>query len=719
MARRIGRALTEIEGVERGIPLLREPERIPELAPTQTVTVGSEDTFNAAIKDPNALTSLREAVAAGNEPAKQEAIRVFETTNKERSFKDLLDVKKTAEGALDFATSPTGKFIGRVGIETGLGLTAAGPIGGATALTRSVGRNFVLRSGERVARGLVRAAPNMARVGVGEAVGSLISEGFDPTLDPESGEFSLPLALERAAETGAYGALFESFVPGVNDAIEFLRKGGFRLVDDAAEPVVEKILEEGAAAAPGFFANSRTLQVLDNIAAGSFIGGGKGRKAKRKGAEVFNEEVESFIDAYRTAAKSSIEVESLARNLIEGGVENFNLVGKKMYGVIDEIGDAGFVVDLNPLINQLNKMANEFKGEGAEAILKKIDRIRKRGQVSDLNTVTFETAADIRSSLLSITRDGTSLFGDAASAFGKRTSPIVHEAMEKAFKMVGDKPGLIEEIPGELLARKLAADKFWKDGAKIFNTDLMAQLAGDAPTGLVRAAQGSPGAMKIMRETIEGIDTPVRTAAGEILTGKQVWDQVKGQLLFEESRKVLGKTTGEVTEGIVQGQQMVNQLLAKPELMTEAFGKEGYESVLALFERAAFAQGKGAKKGLPGRIWIQFAQATALATPLTIAMGVGDPALQAAGAAFVLTGPAMIAGLFASPRFTRLILKGTDKNIAFAKRTRALVQAAAMAQREGYLVAGAADRSKKDIPFGVDRPIPAFPAHLAGPRNPQ
>jgi hypothetical protein len=720
------RALTDVErrvsASMLGFGEPEEPDRVPELAPTQSVTIGSEDAFNAAIRDPRALESLRQAVAAENESDKQKAIRVFETTNEGRSFKDLLDVEKTAEGAKEAFTSPTGKFITRTIGETAGGVAAAGghPIGAVRPLTRTVGKNVIKRAGERVVRGVQRAAPNMWKVGLGEGVTSLLMEGIDPTLDPESGEFDLRAAIERAAITGTTGALFESIVPGVNDGLEFLRKGGFKLVDEAAEPVVEKILEEGAAAAPGFFANSRILQLMDNIAAGSFFGFGSGKRVKRKGAEIFNKEAEDFIDAYRTAASGSIAVEQLASDLLTGGVDAWKLTGKKMYGVIDELTGGGYKVDLNPIIRELETARSKFGGQGAKQILDDIENMRKHGRVSELNTVSFEDAHEIRSDLLALSRGGgDELVAGKKQALGKRLSPLISAEMDKAFKLVSGKPGLIEEVPGELIKRKHAADAFWKAGSETFNTSLVRQLAADGPTGLINAARKSPGSMRVIRETIESIDTPVRTATGEVLTGEQVWKNVQGQLLFEESNKVLGKTSGTVTEGLIEGQGMVNRLAAQPELFTEAFGKEGYQNLLDFFESAAFAQGKGAQRELPGRLFIQFAQAGALgALPAAVFFGVGDPAEAGVRAAFVLAAPAWGAAMLANPKFTRFLLRGTDKNISYTKRTRALVQAAAMAQREGFVIADASQRrkdSESEVPFGTSRPLPALPAHLSGP----
>lgn len=715
------RPLTDVErGVSGGMLFgtpEEEPDRVPGLAPTQTVTIGSEDAFNAAIKNPAALEALRQAVAAENEPAKREAIRVFGEVNKEKSISDLLDPVKTFEETKAALTSPTGKFITRVVGETAGGVIAAGgsPIGAVRPLTRTAGKGVVKRAGERVVRGIQRAAPNMWKVGLGEGVASLLMEGIDPTLDPESGEFSLPLALERAAITGATGALFESLVPGVNDGLEALGRGGYKLVDERARPAVEKLIEKGYAAAPGFFSKSRTLQLVDNIAAGSFFGGGRGKRVKRKGAEVINEEAEALIDAYRTAAGSRIAMEQLAGDLLTGGVEAWKVTGNKMYGVIDELTGGGYKVDLNPVIKKLKIASGRPSGKGAQKLLDDIENMRKHGNVSDGNTVSFEIANELRSDYLSITRGGEDeiVYGKM-QALGARLSPLIGKEMDRAFKTVTGKPGLIEEVPGELIKRKKAADKFWREGSETFNTRLIRQLAADGPTGLIDAATKSPGAMRIIRETIESIDTPVATATGEVLTGDQVWKNVQGQMLFEESRRALGGAEGTIKEGLIQGQGMVNNLKAKPELFEEAFGKEGYENLIDFFESAAFAQGKGAQKELPGRIFIQFAQASALgALPGLVFFGIGDPKEVALGGALILAGPARAAAVLADPKFTKFILKGTDKAISYTKRTRALAQALAMAGREGFVAADTSQNKEEKTPQLRSGPLPALPAHLA------
>jgi hypothetical protein len=694
-----------------------EPVRIPELDSPQVVTVGDNSAL-FDMKDPQTIERLKEAVNVSTDPQLSGAITAFETP---RSMKDLLDPVKVVEGAKEALTSPTAKFIGRVGLETGAAYAAAGPLGPATALTRTVGRNVLLRAGERVGRGVARAAPNMWKVGLAEGTASMLAESFDPTRDPESGEFDLRAALERAAVTGTTGMLFESFVPGVNDVFERLARGGFDLVDDAAEPAVERILDEGTAAAPGFFAKSRLIQLLDNIAAGSFFGGGKGKRVKRQGAKIYDRAAESFIDAYRTAAGGRIELEQLASDLLTGGVDAWKLTGKQMYGVIDELTGGGYKVDLNPVIKKLEEARAKFGGEGAQKILDDIERMRKYGKVSDGNTVSFEDAHELRSDLLALSRGGgDELVAGKKAALGKQLSPIVDAEMDKAFKAIGSRPGLFEEVPEELIRRKREADAFWKAGSQTFNTALMRQLAADGPTGLVDAAMKNPGSMKIIRETIESIDTPVTTATGEVLTGRQIWENVKGQILFEESRAALGGAEGTIKEGLIQGQAMVNNLKAKPELYIEAFGERGYQNIIDFFESAAFAQGKGAQKELPGRLFIQFAQASAIAAvPALLFLGAGDPKEVVFGGAFVLAGPARAAALLANPRFTDFLLRGTNRAISYQKRTRALAQAIAMATREGFVVADMSDQKRKseDTEFGVTKPLPPFPAHLVGPRQ--
>ena len=733
MARRIGRSPRDLK-LAQGTQAAREELGLSRAAPTpepqsKSVTVGAGSKAVADIlSNESNIRSLRLAASTAPEDQQNslESLLALQKT-RSSSVPELFTAQKIFGSALDTAFNPpatiaatietakgpVGKFVARTAIEVGIGQLAAGPVGAATALTRSVGRGVALRAGERIARGVVRAAPNIARVGGGEAIGSLVAETFDPT----GGEFDLQAAAERAAVTGLVGGTAELLVPGFSDAFNFLRNGGFQLVD-GARPVVDKLMAEGAqVASPGFFSNSRFIQILDNIGSGSFFGGGKLAQAKRGGAEFFDDEVGAFMNAFQTFARGTIEVEKLAKDLILNGADAFRLVAKKKYGVIDELVGGGFNVDLNPLIKQLKTMEAEFGGGGATKILSEIDRIRGFGKVSDLNTVTFQTAADIRSKLLGLSREGNSIFAGEASKFGKRTSPTVTEQMEKAFKFAS-KEGLITEAPEALIKRWKSANEFWKEGVGTFNTGLMARLAGESPSGLINAARNSPGAMRIMRNTIEGIEGKV-LVQGKDVTGKQVWEQVQGQLLLDQATKALGR--GEVVADLVDGAKVVRAFKQKRELMEEAFGKEGFENVLNVFEHAALVQGKGQKKGLPGKMWIQLSQGTALAAGLPAAAGVFIGLGGAAGAAtvagfgLIMFGPLAAASKFSKKSFTKWLLQGTDETITAEKRIRAMTQLVVLAREQGFVIANTSQGERARAGQKQWTPGPAF---LGGPQQP-
>jgi hypothetical protein len=297
------------------------------------------------------------------------------------------------------------------------------------------------------------------------------------------------------------------------------------------------------------------------------------------------------------------------------------------------------------------------------------------------------------------------------------------QAMEDAFQQVSAS-GLSTGL--DLGKKWRAANKFWKEGAEVFNTSLMTRLAKDDPASVVRAIGSSPGNMRATRDVIEGFKGTIKTSDGIAVSGQEIWTQVQGELLSREASKAvtIGRSAG-IKNGLIDGTSMLNQIQKNNQIFEEAFSKEGVANITKVFKRVALAQGEGAAIGLPGGMWIQLTQATAAAAVgggiLAIGFageGEGGLSRQAlAGAGLVLLGPAVTSRLFANPNFSKWLIQGTDKTITAQKRIRALIQLTAMATREGMVVANTSEQNQILHSNEAPEPFTPWPAFLEGPQQ--
>ncbi len=548
--------------------------------------------------------------------------------------------------------TPGQKMASRIIVETGGGI-AAGPFGAAKNLT--------------TATRLI----NAARVGAGETVGSLISESFDPSKDP----------FVTGGITGAVGAGFELATPQIARGIEAARRGGLAL-KEGASPIIRKILAKGKPVAPGFYSDNFLIQVLDNITASSFFGGGKLRKAREAGAEVAQDEVRAFLDSLQHFTKGGVEVEDLIRDILADGADAFRVTAAKKYGLLDELVGNSLRVDLNPLISELLSSVKKFGGADGLRVLQEIDRLRKLGEVGANNSVSFETAATIRSGLLQLARSSESLISSGSSTLGRQMAPLVDAAMNRAIQRGGKNlpPGV---KPKDVQAAWRGAQGFWKHGIKEFNNNLIKALSTEDPRKLASALMNNPRAAKRVKNLIVNSKDFTEEAvfgtigSGVKVEGKLVWEEVQGHLLNK-----LAETTID-SLGEISGKKLARRMITQKEVLLEVLGPKRYENAVRLFNELALAEGSRAAKDIPGGIWMQFEQATAAAS--AVAFMFGQKGLGTTGL-FVLAAPRPLTKLLLNDKFTNWALLGLNPKTPPEQFVRAIGQMAVIAMREGAKV---------------------------------
>jgi hypothetical protein len=587
----------------------------------------------------------------------------------------------------------------RLAIEVGAGVYGAGL---ASAPRAAALATRAVAAAPRVARAAVAAAPGVAKrvavgaaSGISEGMGSLVSELIDPSGNP----------VKAAITTGATGFVGEAaLVPGFAKAYSKLREGGFAL-KEGARPVVQRLLKRGLPASPGFFSDKHWVQILDNVAAGSFAAGGKVKEIREAGARSIGADADNFIRSFKTYSDDVIDVENFAREIIRGDADAFRLTAKKKYGIIDEIVGGGYRVNVGPIEDALKARVKEFGGKSSvQPLLAEMQRLRDIGEIDALGTMSFETAADLRSGFLRLSRSGDELVSGKAAGLGKNIAPIVDRQMQEAIQRMSASG----QFPGDdLLLRWREANAFWKEGTKTYNSRLIKAIAKDDPQALMRAIGDDPRKIRQVRDIVQA--SKEVTESG--LTGPQVWKEMQGQMLTDAAAKSTS-TIGDAE--VLVGKKMVNLLLKKKEAFIEAFDKSGYDNAVKIFNELALAQGSAAETRLPGGIFIQLKQAQAAGKAIEsvglifgYSSGLGPPEMA------ILAGPTVVANIMNSKPFTRWALLGLNPKTPPMQRIRAITQLMALGVKNGaeFIAAG----EKETEPTREDAARAPLPAFLQGP----
>ena len=271
----------------------------------------------------------------------------------------------------------------RFGLETGLSM-AGGMAAGAVAGPPGVAAGAVGGAGTGMARALLFRSLG---AGIGAAAGSLAAEPMDPSEEP----------LKRAGITGGTGAAGEA-IGVIGNRVLF--GGTFR---GSITPEGKNALALGLRGTPAQLTRSRALDIMENVAEASLLGGGKIGKARQESIDAAFDLVKEFHATFPKAG--DLATESYTRML---------------YRLIPD-----FAVDMTPT----KKLA-------AQVLAQSGDISPGARQLSNLilesaDKVPFDQAARLRSHFLGVSRQITSeLKPHEASSAARRLAGALDDAIE-------------------------------------------------------------------------------------------------------------------------------------------------------------------------------------------------------------------------------------------------------------------------------------------------
>ena len=613
----------------------------------------------------------------------------------------------------DFLTSPE---FGRLVLEIGGGVIAAGMTGGASAPI-TLGRIALLSRPF-----LSNLARRSAAAGVGGAGGSAVAT---TTIDPKDDMVKevIRAAIENAAGEGIGGlavkGIQKAVAPGMkllrgaDDAIktieeqrEIIKAGKASAIDKAAKIELEEAAKKGLLT-PGIVADSEFLDQIQNIVKSGVFGSGGLRKAEAGAETIAKSGIDDFVNQFiitdNKVATGKLIQESLAkqRNAFDAIVDAKYKNVDDLLGIVKDPKTGVVVSSKSPLINttpyhnllnarikDLQKVAGGSQDKAALELLEFQKTLPYNADFSLIN--------QYRQKLLQLGRSANTTNTKNIASFTKE-----YNILEKEIT------GLLENAAVSPEAKKafFEANRFYREGLEDFNNQIITKLVEKRPDLVFKELVRSGGEVVPMQEALKIIDkravTPALKAESE-----QLKLGLKGELL----RKAIGDSTEPIGQynrlnaNKLEGFIGSSASGAKPgkfeDISKELFTKQEYNRLLELQNALKFSQGKliqdpGPK---PGAMFFQFAQAGAAGTVLTLNTYQGEATKGIAGAALILGTPKALGWMLTSPKaleyLTRTV-KATDPTI----KGSAFKQLVAHLGDEGIIDQGEAKRVIEETDF--------------------
>ena len=490
---------------------------------------------------------------------------------------------------------------------------------------------------------------------------------------------ALGYGAREAAGEGAFQLLHKYF--------PFLRKllrGKDGKALEAGAKSSQRILTEGGATlTPARISKSPTVDMIEQLAEVSFLGGGALREAGEKAVNVSQEQLGKFLtDLYYPGTaekafvknftnKASLEnVDDLMKNFLLKGRDFYDTAVNAAYKNVNQTAKKYLrntkIIDTNKLLSSFDRQIKIQGGDMSDPAVQSLRKYIANFANEGKGGVDFLTGKNIRSNLLSktgyYTTSGTTppkylnkIAGDMASYMSK----LMDDSLKKAVK----EGKLGKKEAEEILSSYKTANQVYKQGKETFNTKFVSQLLLDETAG--QTSKQSLDAIDNIYKTITGAgDKPGR--AREFF--KLINNGVKNKIITQEAADVIRqKMQGQffsnvlkdaTNEGIIDAKKVLDFTSGRKgpgeRVLKEIF--YGNQSSLKNMEKylnsMVLAQSKGIEKQKGSLAFIS-SQFAAAGTVLTL--GGGSPTAVGAGLA-ILGGPAVIAKLFSNKNFVDNLL---------------------------------------------------------------
>ncbi len=392
--------------------------------------------------------------------------------------------------------------------------------------------------------------------------------------------------------------------PGAKEAAKLLRKSGLGITLAQAT-------------------DNRLIDLMESIAEGSLLGGGKLQKLKTiQIPAAITRAVRDLSDdfAKSTGRLTGEEVGEVLLDTLNKKNTAFKRASRSIYSQVDKLvkrsGAVGEIVDVTPLKkfaqSRLQSKVRVLRSTTGDTLLDSIVNLPDR--------VTFKQASSLRSALLTQSRN-MSVTKDVALGLTKQLSKMSDGAIDKAGR----------QLAPEALAMKRFADKFHRTGKEIFNSKIIKGLSRNLADNPEKAVPRifQKGASKQIRLIRNTVDEPT-------------WDALKHgyiETLISSSKNA---------DGAFIAKSFLNKL--DDPILKASFSPSEIASIKTLGKAVSVLQKPAAAFGATGRLVIAISQAGILTG--------GAFAQRPGKAALIAFSPAAFARIATNKKWSRLLIEG-------------------------------------------------------------
>ena len=481
---------------------------------------------------------------------------------------------------------------------------------------------------------------------VGMAAGGILGAGFgaatgvatkqiaqhiadDPNAPTTSGEAAKEIALAGGRQA-AYEAGGRGVVGVVGKVLAPFRKTITQeavIATKALEKYMpKKFLGKTPALLPAEATENRILDIFENIAEGSLIGGKKIADYKNIiRPQAMSSMVDDLVKTFGEKAEPDLVGEAFTL-AVSKGLKPSRLAATTLYNTVDDM-TMGVKIPTVSLKSFAKPLAERAKELGSiEAKNAGDDLVQAIMELPD--NVSYGTAKELRSRLISKI-DEFSILNKKAPAIGKakHTVGLIDSAIENTLKTQNpDALGLWRQ-----------ANALYKGGSEQFDNDfirgLIKQSVDKGNPEAIAKQIFKPGAISNIHKAKSAVD-------------EKTWMELKSWYVQDIVKKSVSPS------GELSGQTFVNQLTGKTGMgdkaLAEIFNPEELQAVKNVGVALQIATRKQAE-GV-GKMWIQLTQAGAV-------IGLADERTRPYSMV-LLGGPAVVSRLFTNPIAAKWLIQG-------------------------------------------------------------
>ena len=492
----------------------------------------------------------------------------------------------------------------------------------------------------------------------------------------------------------------KGFVADQQTVKQFAEAAGLKTSAKQIKGLEKTAIEIAQGLTPGVKSSNRTLEIIENIAQKSIVGGGaittRYQAAKEVGDIIARDVLQEFQQG---AAVGEAEIGRLFLESLGGARGAFDETANKLYKNVNDILIEKGALDTQVIpVNTLNNTIDDIKKFYTESRIPETLGLRINSILKNID----ERTGKYSFSQLDKLRKG--LQDDFATLTDKTSRGYNGKLIAQVDKILGD-PALNQLIPKEAVDALNLANRFVREGNDVFTRGITnTLLKKTAEDGLVLSKDAK--AVQQVFKQVAGQDN-IMTARAlfreiDALSGKDVPEQFgltelkkvidpktgKGVLTEAEANKLkqsikghyLSNALSESVSGSEQFGKFYNAdkftkaLDKRPELRKFLFDGADGKKLAELENTLAFAQGDLSRlPGLPGGIFIQLKQAGAAGQLLQLGqagtIGLAGYLGGIVPAAGILLAPAVASKIMLNPKFSNLIFKESAKLVGKGENT--------------------------------------------------